>query len=194
MKKNLMILTMALMIALPVFGLAADAATLAAPEVQAAETTPVTPLGGQYGRRWNQTNPDTTVPQAGFVDADGDGVCDTCGNAQGTDPSSPNYIDENKDGVCDHFGTDEQGQGQGRMQEMRGRMQQMMGRMQEMRGRMQQMMGRGQNAQGRGQGMMGRGVQGNVQGSNYLDADNDGVCDHYNGNTQRNFGHGRNRR
>ena len=194
MKKNLMILTMALMIALPVFGLAADATTPAAPEVQAAETTPVTPLGGQFGRRWNQTNPDATVPQAGFVDADGDGVCDTCGNAQGTDPSSPNYIDENKDGVCDHFGTDEQGQGQGRMQEMRGRMQQMMGRMQEMRGRMQQMMGRGQNAQGRGQGMMGRGVQGNVQGSNYLDADNDGVCDHYNGNTQRNFGHGRNRR
>ena len=194
MKKNLMILTMALMIALPVFGLAADAATPAAPEVQAAETTPVTPLGGQYGRRWNQTNPDTTVPQAGFVDADGDGVCDTCGNAQGTDPSFPNYIDENKDGVCDHFGTDEQGQGQGRMQEMRGRMQQMMGRMQEMRGRMQQMMGRGQNAQGRGQGMMGRGVQGNAQGSNYLDANNDGVCDYYNGNTQRNFGHGRNRK
>ena len=194
MKKNLMILTMTLMIALPVFGLAADAATPAAPEVQAAETTPVTPLGGQYGRRWNQTNPDTTVPQAGFVDADGDGVCDTCGNAQGTDPSSPNYIDENKDGVCDRFGTDEQGQGQGRMQEMRGRMQKMMGRMQEMRGRMQQTMGRGQNAQGRGQGMMGRGVQGNTQGSNYLDADNDGVCDNYNGNTQRNFGHGRNRR
>ena len=194
MKKNLMILTMALMIALPVFGLAADAATPAAPEVQAAETTPVTPLGGQFGRRWNQTNPDTTVPQAGFVDADGDGVCDTCGNAQGTDPDAPNYIDENKDGVCDRFGTDEQGQGQGRMQEMRGRMQQMMGRMQEMRGRMQQTMGRGQNAQGRGQGMMGRSVQGNVQGSNYLDADNDGVCDHYNGNTQRNFGHGRNRR
>ena len=194
MKKNLMILTMALMIALPVFGLAADAATPAAPEVQAAETTPVTPLGGQFGRRWNQTNPDTTVPQAGFVDADGDGVCDTCGNAQGTDPSSPNYIDDNKDGVCDHFGTDEQGQGQGRMQEMRGRMQKMMGRMQEMRGRMQQTMGRGQNAQGRGQGMMGLGVQGNTQGSNYLDADNDGVCDYYNGNTQRNFGHGRNRR
>ena len=89
MKKNLMILTMALMIALPVFGLAADAATPAAPEVQAAETTPVTPLGGQFGRRWNQTNPDTTVPQAGFVDADGDGVCDTCGNAQGTDPDAP---------------------------------------------------------------------------------------------------------
>ena len=194
MKKNLMILTMTLMIALPVFGLAADAATPAAPEVQAAETTPVTPLGGQFGRRWNQTNPDTTVPQAGFVDADGDGVCDTCGNAQGTDPSSPNYIDENKDGVCDRFGTDEQGQGQGRMQEMRGRMQQMMGRMQEMRGRMQQTMGRGQNAQGRGQGMMGLGVQGNAQGSNYLDADNDGVCDNLDSNANRSFGHGRHRK
>lgn len=166
MKKNLMILTMALMIALPVFGLAADATTPAAHEVHEAETTP--------------TNPDTTVPQAGFVDADGDGACDTCGRVQGTDPSSPNYIDENKDGVCDHFGTDEQGQVQGRMQEMRGRM--------------QQMMGRGQNTQGRGQGMKGRGVQGNVQGRNYADADNDGVCDNLGSDAGRSFGHGRNRR
>lgn len=180
MKKNLMILTMALMIALPVFGLAADAATPVAPEVQAAETAPTTPLGGQYGRRWNQTNPDMTVPQAGFVDADGDGACDICGRVQGTDPSSPNYIDENKDGVCDHLGTDEQGQGQSRMQEMRGRM--------------QQMMGRGQNTQGRGQGMKGRGVQGNVQGRNYADADNDGVCDNLGSDASRSFGHGRHRK
>ena len=171
MKKNLMILTMALMIALPVFGLAADAATPAAPEVQAAETTPVTPLGGQFGRRWNQTNPDTTVPQAGFVDADGDGVCDTCGNAQGTDPDAPNYIDENKDGVCDHFGTDEQGQG-----------------------RMQGMQRRSRGMKVRNQQPQGKGVQGNAQGQNYADANSDGVCDNYNSNTQQNFGHGRNRR
>ena len=166
MKKNLMILTMALMIALPVFGLAADAATPAVPEVQAAETTPTTPLGGQYGRRWNQTNPDMTVPQAGFVDADGDGACDICGRVQGTDPSSPNYIDDNKDGVCDHLGTDMQGQGQSRMQ----------------------------GAQGRGQGMKGRGVQGNVQGRSYADADNDGVSDNLDSNASRSFGHGRHRK
>jgi len=168
MKKNLIVLTLALLIALPVFGLAADATTPAAPEVQATEPTPTTPLGGQYGRRWNQTAPDTTVPQVGYVDADGDGVCDNCGNALGTNPDAPNFIDENKDGVCDHFGTDEQGQGQSFRQGMRGRM--------------QQMMGGGQQGQG------------NVQGQNYADANNDGVCDNFDSNAQRNFGHGRNRR
>ena len=183
MKKNLIILMLALLIALPAFGLAADTTAPAAPEVQATDATTTAPLGGQYGRRWNQASPNATVPATGFVDADGDGVCDNCGNAQGTNPDAPNYIDENKDGVCDHFGTDEQRQGC--LQGMQG-----------MRGRMQQMMGRMQNAQGRGQGMMGRNQQGqgNVQGQNYADANNDSVCDNLGGNTQRNFGHGRNRR
>jgi hypothetical protein len=171
MKKNLIVLTLALLIALPVFGLATDTTTPVAPEVQATETTSTAPLGGQYGSRWRQTAPDTTAPQTGFVDADNDGECDNCGNALGTNPEAPNFIDENKDGVCDHFGTDEQGQGL-----------------------IQGMFGRMQNVQGRGQGMMGQGVQGNAQGSNYLDANNDGVCDNYNSNTQRNFGCGRNRR
>lgn len=172
MKKNLLILTLALLIALPVFGLAADVSTPVAPEVQATDTIPTAPLGGQYGRRWNQAAPDTTAPTISFVDADGDGVCDNCGNALGTNPDAPNYIDENKDGVCDHFGTDEQGEGQGRMQ----------------------------GAQGRGQGMRGRGQQslgganGNVQGSNYADANKDGVCDNLGTGAQQNFGHGRNRK
>lgn len=165
MKKNLLILTLALLIALPVFGLAVDATTTVAPEVQATETTP---LGGQYGPRWRQTTPDTTAPQTGFLDANNDGICDNCGNELGKNTDAPNYIDENKDGVCDHFGTDEQGQGQGQMQGMRGRMQQMMGRMQQ--------------------------GQGNVQGQNYADANNDGVCDNLGTGTQQNFGHGCNRR
>ena len=200
MKKNLLILTLALLIALPVFGLAAEATTPAATEVLETETTPVAPYGGQNGRRWNQTAPGTTVPQSGYVDDDNDGVCDICGNEQGKNPEAPNFLDENEDGVCDHFGTDQQGQGARDLQAMRGRMQKMMGRM-------QQMMGRMQNAQGRMQGMMGRGQrgqddfqgrgqqgQGNVQGRNYADTNNDGVCDHFDLDTQRNFGPGRNRR
>ncbi|MHC1787469.1 MAG: hypothetical protein AB9880_10450 [Christensenellales bacterium] len=172
MKKNLIILSLALLIALPVFGLAADAATPAAPEVRAAETTP---LGGQYGRRWNQTaTPDTTAPQTGFVDANGDGLCDNCGSEQGKNTKAPNYIDENKDGVCDHFGTDQQGQGKG--------------------GRAQNAQGRGRGMRGHRQGAQGREVQGNIQGQNYADANNDGVCDNFGSSVQRNFGHGRNRR
>ncbi len=171
MKKNLMILTLALLIALPVFGLAADATATAAPEVQAIDATPTAPLGGQYGRRWNQAAPNMTVPASGFVDVDGDGVCDNCGNALGTNPEAPNYIDENKDGVCDHFGTDEQGKGQ-----------------------MQGAQERGRGMKGRNQQAQGKGTQGNAQGHYYADANNDGVCDNLASNVQRNFGHGRNRR
>lgn len=204
MKMKLLILTLALLLALPVFGLASDAAAPAAPEVQATQTTPP---GGQYGPRRRQTAPETTAPQTGCVDADKDGVCDNCGAGQGKNSDAPNYIDENKDGVCDRFGTDDQGQGSRGMQQMRGRMAQMMGRMAQMRDRMAQMRDRMQNAQGRMQGMMGRGQQGqenfqgrgqqgqgNVQGRNYADTDNDGVCDNFNPDTQRHFGPGRNRR
>ena len=182
MKKNLIILTLAILIALPVFGLAVEATTPETTEVQETETTPTAPYGGQHGRRWNQTAPGTTDPQAGFVDDDNGGVCDICGNGQGKNPDAPNFLDENEDGVCDHFDTDRQGQGARGPQAMRGRMQQMMGRM--------------QNAQGRRQGMMGRGQQGqgNVQGRNYADTNNDGVCDHFGTDLQRNFGPGRNRR
>lgn len=37
---------------------------------------------------------------AGFVDADGDGVCDNYGNGAGA-----GYVDSNNDGVCDNYGT-----------------------------------------------------------------------------------------
>ncbi|MDD4135370.1 MAG: hypothetical protein PHN46_09855 [Eubacteriales bacterium] len=171
MKKNLMIFTLALLIAMPVFGLAADATTPVAPEIQVTETAPIVPLDGQYGRRWNQVAPDTTVPAASFVDADGDGVCDNCGNALGTNPDAPNHIDENKDGVCDHLGTDEQGQGH-----------------------MQAAQGRGQDMRGHHQQAQGLRVQGNAQGKDYADANNDGVCDNLGSNGQKAFGRGGNRR
>ena len=177
MKKNLIALTLALLIALPVLGLAADVTAPVTPEAQAV-----------------QTAPETTAPRTGFVDADKDGICDNCGAEQGKNTEAPNYIDENKDGVCDHFGTDAQGQGQGRMQAMRGRMQQMMGRMQQMQGRMQNARGRGQGMMGPNQQIQGQGTQGNAQCPNYADANNDGVCDNFSNDLQRNFGPGRNRR
>ena len=43
----------------------------------------------------------------GYVDEDGDGVCDRAGTGQG---NGPGYVDEDGDGVCDHAGT---GQGNG---------------------------------------------------------------------------------
>ena len=37
----------------------------------------------------------------GYADADGGGVCDACGNAVG---ACPGYVDEDGDGVCDRYG------------------------------------------------------------------------------------------
>ena len=51
---------------------------------------------------------------AGYVDADGDGVCDNrgsgyCGNGAG-------YVDADGDGVCDNYAGQGQGRGQGQGQ------------------------------------------------------------------------------
>ena len=139
MKKNLIVIALALIIALPVFGLAQETTAPA----EESQTTGTMPYGGQYGRRWNQTPPqgadDQTAlspygmgsgrmnresgqaaRQNGFVDENGDGVCDICGNEQGKNTEAPGFTDENNDGVCDHLGTDQQRQGRGRMRPMRG--------------------------------------------------------------------------
>jgi len=42
--------------------------------------------------------------QTGFVDEDGDGVCDLCGNVPGSGEGA-NFIDEDGDGVCDNCGS-----------------------------------------------------------------------------------------
>ena len=162
MKKNILILALALLIALPVFGLAAEAATAPAEETQT-----VTPYGGQYGRRWNQ-NPETATqipPQAGFADENGDGACDLCGNEQGGNAKGPNFTDADGNGVCDHLGTDQQGQAFGRGQMLRGQ------------GRNKRSFGQAQGMMARRQAMMGRGPMGNTEGRNYVDADYNGVCD-----------------
>lgn len=136
MKKNLIVIALALIIALPVFGLAQETAS-PAEESQAAGTMP---YGGQYGRRWNQAPlegvEDQTVPQSPcgmgfgrlngaeeqsrFADENGDGFCDICGNEQGKNTEAPGFIDDNNDGVCDHLGTDQQVQGRGQMRPMGG--------------------------------------------------------------------------
>ena len=136
MKKSLIVIALALIIALPVFGLAQETA---APSEES-QTTGTMPYGGQYGRRWNQDPLEGTKEQAlprnsrgmgfgrwnrageqsRFADENGDGVCDICGNEQGKNTEAPGFTDENNDGVCDHFDTEGQRQGRGRMRPMRG--------------------------------------------------------------------------
>ena len=58
--------------------------------------------------------PAQTVAWRGYVDADGDGVCDNygsgyCGNGAG-------YVDADGDGVCDNYAGQGQGRGQGQGQ------------------------------------------------------------------------------
>jgi hypothetical protein len=49
---------------------------------------------------------------AGFVDEDGDGVCDNCGAGQGQGRGNgAGFVDEDGDGVCDNYGVGQQGQG-----------------------------------------------------------------------------------
>lgn len=69
------------------------------------------------GQGNNCSNPNGT----GFVDADGDGICDNCtgtgkGNNQCTNPNCTGFVDTNGDGVCDnHTGSGGGGHhGQGR--------------------------------------------------------------------------------
>lgn len=63
-----------------------------------------------------QGAPDTALPapdvRPGFVDADGDGVCDNCGQGMGN-PNAPrlNFVDADGDGICDNMGANG---GQGR--------------------------------------------------------------------------------
>ena len=46
----------------------------------------------------------------GYADADGNGVCDACGNAAG---SCGGYVDQDGDGVCDRYGQGGCGKGYG---------------------------------------------------------------------------------
>lgn len=178
MKKKLIVLSLALMLALPVLGLAGET------DAQAPNELPA------VGRRWRWNPPTsstpTETPAPGFVDENNDGICDVCGQQQGTNPNAPGFVDENKDGVCDHLGTDQQGQNnlRNRLHAKRARMQQAQGG----RGRQQQP---GRNAAGQAPG------RNTVQGRNYQDGNKDGVSDNLSTQRQQRQqpnGRGRNRR
>lgn len=177
MKKTAILVLAALLLALPILGLGETVTNPEVTEAPAATETPVWGMG--RGNRWQQNQ--TTPPQSNFVDENQDGVCDTCGQASGQNPQAPGFVDENADGVCDHYGTDAQYQGRGRM---------MQGRMQGMQGRgAQAFRGRAPMGQGRVQGMRGHmGMMRNRmhrgQGQSFADANQDGVCDFFQNNTQ----------
>lgn len=111
MKKNALILALALLVALPLFGLAAETAIAPVEETPAATL----PAGARFGRRWSQAPAEGTAPY-GFTDENADGVCDVCGMEQGRNTQAPGFVDADGDGVCDHSGTDLQHTFGGRMQ------------------------------------------------------------------------------
>lgn len=64
-----------------------------------------------FGKRTNKimtqlkaVHKEAVQTQTSFVDEDGDGVCDLCGNVPGSGAGA-NFIDEDGDGVCDNYGT-----------------------------------------------------------------------------------------
>lgn len=115
MKKKLFVLALTLILALPLLGLAQDAAT---PEAE--DQTTAAPYGNRRGRGAQE------APADRFQDENEDGLCDLCGQKPGENKNAPGFVDENGDGQCDHFGTDEQYQG--RSQNFgRGRSQRQMG-------------------------------------------------------------------
>lgn len=114
MKKTLFVLILALVLALPLLGLAEDTAV---PEAQPESTAPAAPYGTGRGR-WADK-----APAPRFQDENGDGVCDGCGQKPGENQEAPGFVDEDGDGKCDRYGTEDQYQGRGMMRG-RGRWQQ----------------------------------------------------------------------
>ncbi len=105
MKKLVLALTLAMLVMLPLLGLAQ-------------ETPATTQPFPAFGRgRWAQ---DGQAPLNNYSDENEDGICDACGQVPGQNPNAPGFVDEDQDGVCDYLGTRQQFQG--RMQGMRGRM------------------------------------------------------------------------
>ena len=78
----------------------ASNAPAAAPAAHEVPATPAPALMDEVAAAVNrvETTP-VAAPCAGYVDADGNGVCDTCGSATGT---CPGYVDTDNNGVCDN--------------------------------------------------------------------------------------------
>lgn len=165
MKKLSLALALMLLLALPVFGLAESETQEAAPETSQTQQAPA------YGRgRFRKAALETAPLGRNFTDADNDGLCDNC---------EENFVDLNKDGICDNCAQALGGRmtGRNRQTKSRGNKAQPIGR-----GNRAQAPGRGNQAQTNGQGGMNRNQPTNP---NFVDSDNDGVCDHFQNNTQR---------
>ncbi len=154
---------------------------------------PAAGQGNQFGRldADDDLNDDASIPGTGnrygngpgqgtgFVDEDGDGVCDNCNSGQGM-----GFVDEDGDGVCDNCGSGQGGSGYGRGPG------QGMGFVDEDSDGVCDNCGSGQGGSGYGRGP-GQGMGfvdedgdgvcdncGSGQGPAFVDADGDGVCDH----------------
>lgn len=115
---------------------AADQATAVEAQAESVQADDTAATQAGWGAGYVDENGDgvcdnygTGAGCAGFVDANGDGVCDNCGATSGT--GCGHFVDANGDGICDNHGT------------------------------------------GCGHG------HGGGCGGNYVDADGDGVCDNY---------------
>lgn len=69
-------------------------------------------LGATYALAAQDPDTGSVAPQPGFVDENGDGICDWMGtgmmNGYGYGPG-PNFVDEDGDGICDYCGTGRMG-------------------------------------------------------------------------------------
>lgn len=167
MKKLSLALVLMLLLALPVFGLA-ESETQESPEA----TPAATQQAPAYGRgRFRKAAPETAPQGRNFTDANNDGVCDNC---------EENFVDLNKDGICDNCAQASGGRMTGRNQQTKGRGNKAQS---NGRGNRAQAPGRGNQAQTNGQGGLNRNQSTNP---NFVDSDNDGVCDHFQNNTQNN--------
>lgn len=115
---------------------AADQATAVEAQAESVQADDTAATQAGWGAGYVDENGDgvcdnygTGAGCAGFVDANGDGVCDNCGATSGT--GCGHFVDANGDGICDNHGT------------------------------------------GCGHG------HGGGCGGNFVDADGDGVCDNY---------------
>lgn len=77
-------------------------------------TAPSLPNGKGFDR-WDRM----PVTPYRFVDENNDGICDICESEQGKNVKAPGYVDADGNGVCDNLGTKQQHQGQAQMRSMR---------------------------------------------------------------------------
>lgn len=83
------------------------AGVLTAALVFGAGTTGAFAAGPGRGRNFTDAKQDgirnSAQTACSFTDADGDGICDTCGVKPNESRHGKNFIDEDGDGICDNY-------------------------------------------------------------------------------------------